>query len=270
LLQYLPVQGDEGSIDWSLLDRRLQEAPVRILAFTHISNVLACLNPANEICAIARKNGVLTLVDAAQSAGHAPISVQEIGCDFLVFSGHKCCGPTGIGVLYGNREVLADMEPYQFGGEMISRVTYEAAEWKEVPHRFEAGTPHIAGAIGLAAALAYLDRVDRRAIQATDRRLGQIGYQKLSTLPGIRILGPRNDRAGLVSFQLGRIHAHDLVAYANEFGIALRGGHHCAQPLMRKLGLQATARASFYFYNQESEVDRLIEVMQRSIRYFGV
>jgi cysteine desulfurase/selenocysteine lyase len=270
LLQYLPVQGDEGSIDWSLLDRRLQEAPVRILAFTHISNVLACLNPANEICAIARKNGVLTLVDAAQSAGHAPINVQEIGCDFLVFSGHKCCGPTGIGVLYGNREVLADMEPYQFGGEMISRVTYEAAEWKEVPHRFEAGTPHIAGAIGLAAALAYLDRVDRRAIQATDRRLGQIGYQKLSTLPGIRILGPRNDRAGLVSFQLGRIHAHDLVAYANEFGIALRGGHHCAQPLMRKLGLQATARASFYFYNQESEVDRLIEVMQRSIRYFGV
>jgi cysteine desulfurase / selenocysteine lyase len=270
LLQYLPVQGDEGSIDWSLLERRLQEAPVRILGFTHISNVLACLNPANEICAIARKNGVLTLVDAAQSAGHAPINVQEIGCDFLVFSGHKCCGPTGIGVLYGNREVLADMEPYQFGGEMISRVTYETAEWKEGPHRFEAGTPHIAGAIGLAAALAYLDRVDRRAIQATDHRLGQIGFQKLSTLPGIRILGPRNDRAGLVSFQLGSIHAHDLVAYANEFGIALRGGHHCAQPLMRKLGLQATARASFYFYNRESEIDRLIEVMQRSIRYFGV
>jgi cysteine desulfurase / selenocysteine lyase len=270
LLQYLPVQGDEGSIDWSLLERRLQEAPVRILGFTHISNVLACLNPANEICAIARKNGVLTLVDAAQSAGHAPINVQEIGCDFLVFSGHKCCGPTGIGVLYGNREVLADMEPYQFGGEMISRVTYETAEWKEGPHRFEAGTPHIAGAIGLAAALAYLDRVGRRAIQSTDHRLGQIGYQKLSTLPGIRILGPRNDRAGLVSFQLGRIHAHDLVAYANEFGIALRGGHHCAQPLMRKLGLQATARASFYFYNRESEIDRLIEVMQTSIRYFGV
>jgi cysteine desulfurase / selenocysteine lyase len=270
LLQYLPVQGDEGSIDWSLLERRLQEAPVRILAFTHISNVLACLNPANEICAIARKNGVLTLVDAAQSAGHAPINVQEIGCDFLVFSGHKCCGPTGIGVLYGNREVLADMEPYQFGGEMISRVTYETAEWKEGPHRFEAGTPHIAGAIGLAAALAYLDRVGRRAIQSTDHRLGQIGYQKLSTLPGIRILGPRNDRAGLVSFQLGSIHAHDLVAYANEFGIALRGGHHCAQPLMRKLGLQATARASFYFYNRESEIDRLIEVMQTSIRYFGV
>ena len=270
LLQYLPVQGDDGSIDWSLLDRKLQEAPVRILAFTHISNALACINPVNEICATARKNGVVTLVDAAQSAGHAPINVREIGCDFLVFSGHKCCGPTGIGVLYGNRDVLADMEPYQFGGEMISRVTYEKAEWKEGPHRFEAGTPHIAGAIGLAVALAYLDRVGREAIQATDHHLGQIAFQKLSALPSIRILGPRNDRAGLVSFQLGGIHAHDLVAYSNEFGIALRGGHHCTQPLMHKLGLQATARASFYFYNRESEIDRLIETMQAAIRYFGV
>jgi len=270
LLQYLPIEGDEGTIDWSVLDRRLQQAPVRILAFTHISNALACINPVSEICAIARKNGVLTLVDAAQSAGHAPINVQEIGCDFLAFSGHKCCGPTGIGVLYGNRDVLAEMEPYQFGGEMISRVTYETAQWKEAPHRFEAGTPHIAGAIGLATALTYLEKVGRHAIQATDHHLGQIAYRKLSALPGIRILGPRNDRAGLVSFKLGRIHPHDLVAYANEFGIALRGGHHCAQPLMHKLGLQATARASFFFYNQESEIDRLIEVMEASIRYFGV
>lgn len=270
LLQYLPIEGDEGTIDWSVLDRRLQQAPVRILAFTHISNALACINPVSEICAIARKNGVLTLVDAAQSAGHAPINVQEIGCDFLAFSGHKCCGPTGIGVLYGNRDVLAEMEPYQFGGEMISRVTYETAQWKEAPHRFEAGTPHIAGAIGLATALTYLEKVGRHAIQATDHHLGQMAYRKLSALPGIRILGPRNDRAGLVSFKLGRIHPHDLVAYANEFGIALRGGHHCAQPLMHKLGLQATARASFFFYNQESEIDRLIEVMEASIRYFGV
>jgi cysteine desulfurase / selenocysteine lyase len=269
-LQFLPIQGDEANVDWSLLEQRLQGAAVRILAFTHISNTLGCINPVNEICAIAQKNGVVTLVDAAQSAGHAPINVQEIGCDFLVFSGHKCCGPTGIGVLYGNRDVLAEMEPYQFGGEMISRVTYESAEWKQGPHRFEAGTPHIAGAIGLAAALSYLDQVGRPAIQAMDHHLGKIAYQKLSTLPGIRILGPRNDRAGLVSFQLGTIHAHDLVAYANEFGVALRGGHHCTQPLMRKLGLQASARASFYFYNRESEVDRLVEVLRKSIRYFGV
>jgi cysteine desulfurase/selenocysteine lyase len=268
-LQYLPIRGDEGSIDWSLLEARLQGTPVRILSFTHISNALACINPVSEICAIARRNGVVTLVDAAQSAGHTPIDVQEIGCDFLAFSGHKCCGPTGIGVLYVNAEVLADMEPYQFGGEMISSVTYETAEWKEAPHRFEAGTPHIAGAIGLATALSYLEDVGRGAIQATDHHLGQIAYQKLSTLPAIRILGPRNERAGLISFQLGRIHPHDLVAYTNEFGIALRGGHHCTQPLMRKLGLQGTARASFYFYNRESEIDRLIEVLRQSIRYFG-
>jgi cysteine desulfurase/selenocysteine lyase len=268
-LQYLPVQGDEANIDWSLLEWRLQKSPVRILAFTHISNTLGCINPVKEICAIARKNGVITLVDAAQSAGHTPIDVEEIGCDFLVFSGHKCCGPTGIGVLYGKLDVLAEMEPYQFGGEMISRVTYESAEWKVGPHRFEAGTPHIAGAIGLSTALSYLDEVGRLAIQSTDHHLGGIAYQKLSTLPGIRILGPRNDRAGLVSFQLGTIHAHDLVAYANEFGVALRGGHHCTQPLMRKLGLQASARASFYFYNRESEVDRLVEVLREAIRYFG-
>jgi cysteine desulfurase/selenocysteine lyase len=269
-LQYLPVEGDEASVDWSLLEQRLQGAPVRLLAFTHISNTLATINPASQICAIARQNGVVTLVDAAQSAGHVPIDVREIGCDFLAFSGHKCCGPTGIGVLYGNPAILARMEPYQFGGEMISRVTYETAEWKESPHRFEAGTPHIAGAIGLATALSYLEQVGRPGIQDTDHRLGQMAYQKLATLPGIRILGPRNERAGLVSFHLGGIHAHDLVAYANEFGLALRGGHHCTQPLMRKLGLHATARASFYFYNRESEIDRLIEVLRESIRYFGV
>jgi cysteine desulfurase / selenocysteine lyase len=268
-LQYLPVEGDAGKVDWSLLEQRLKETPVRLLAFTHISNSLGCVNPVKEICAVARRQGVVTLVDAAQSAGHAPINVQELGCDFLVFSGHKCCGPTGIGVLYGTPELLANLEPYQFGGEMISRVTYESAEWKPGPHRFEAGTPHIAGAVGLASALHYLEKIGRPAIQANDHHLGQLAYEKLSTLPGIRILGPTTERAGLISFQLGTIHAHDLVAYADQFGVALRGGHHCNQPLMRKLGLHATARASFYFYNTESEIDRLVEVLREAIRYFG-
>jgi len=208
-------------------------------------------------------------VDAAQSAGHAPINVQELDCDFLVFSGHKCCGPTGIGILYGNPAVLDDMQPYQFGGEMISRVTYESADWKPGPHRFEAGTPHIAGAIGLNVAMDYLETIGRPAIQANDHHLGEVAYERLSGLPGIRILGPRRERAGLISFQLGATHAHDLVAYADQFGIALRGGHHCNQPLMRKLGLQATARASFYFYNTESEIDRLVEVLEAAIKYFG-
>ena len=269
-LQYLPIHGDEGTIDWSLLEQRFRDSPVRLLAFTHISNSLGCIHPVREICAAARRHGVITLVDAAQSAGHAPINVQELGCDFLVFSGHKCCGPTGIGVLYGNPKLLADLAPYQFGGEMISRVTYESAEWKPGPHRFEAGTPHIAGAVGLAIALEYLEKIGRPAIQASDHHLGRLAYEKLSTLEGIRILGPKTERAGLVSFQLGTIHAHDLVAYADQFGIAMRGGHHCNQPLMRKLGLQATARASFYFYNTESEIDRLVDVLQEATRYFGV
>jgi cysteine desulfurase / selenocysteine lyase len=268
-LQYIQVNGDEGAVDWSLLEQRLMENPVRLLAFTHISNSLGCVNPVREICAMARRHGVVTLLDAAQGAGHTPIDVQELGCDFLVFSGHKCCGPTGIGVLYGRPEMLADLEPYQFGGEMISRVTYESAEWKPGPHRFEAGTPNIAGAIGLAVALRYLERIGRTTIQGWDHHLGRLAYEKLSTLPGIRILGPKAERAGLVSFQLGTIHAHDLVAYADQFGIAMRGGHHCNQPLMRKLGLQATARASFYFYNTESEIDRLVDVLREAIRYFG-
>ena len=269
-LQYIQIQGDEGTVDWSLLEQRLKENPVRLLAFTHISNSLGCINPVREICATARRYGVVTLVDAAQSAGHAPINVQELGCDFLVFSGHKCCGPTGIGVLYGNSELLTDLEPYQFGGEMISRVTYESAEWKPGPHRFEAGTPHIAGAVGLASALGYLERIGRTAIQASDHHLGRLAYERLSSLPDIRILGPKTERAGLISFQLGTIHAHDLVAYADQFGLAMRGGHHCNQPLMRKLGLRATARASFYFYNTESEIDRLVDVLREAIRYFGV
>ncbi len=268
-LRYLPVEGDAGRVDWSALEQRLQENRVRLLAFTHISNSLGCINPVKEICSVARRNGVVTLVDAAQSAGHTPIDVQELQCDFLVFSGHKCCGPTGIGVLYGKPELLADLEPYQYGGEMISRVTFESAEWKSGPHRFEAGTPHIAGAVGLAVALDYLERIGRPAIEAWDHHLGQLTCERLAALPGIRILGPANQRAGLVSFQLGTIHAHDLVAYANQFGIAMRGGHHCNQPLMRKLGLQATARASFYFYNTETEIDRLVAVLRDAARYFG-
>jgi cysteine desulfurase/selenocysteine lyase len=268
-LRYLPIEGDAGNVDWPSLEHRLQENRVRLLAFTHISNSLGCINPVKEICSVARRHGVVTLVDAAQSAGHAPINVQEFGCDFLAFSGHKCCGPTGIGVLYGRPEVLADLEPYQFGGEMISRVTFESAEWKSGPHRFEAGTPHIAGAVGLAVALDYLDKIGRPAIEAWDHHLGRMAHQRLAPLPGIRILGPVDERTGLVSFQLGSIHAHDLVAYVNQFGIAMRGGHHCTQPLMRKLGLQATARASFYFYNTESEIDRLLAVLRDAIRYFG-
>jgi cysteine desulfurase / selenocysteine lyase len=269
-LKFLPVTGDEGAIDWERLETLFEELPVRFLAFTHISNSLGCINPIARICQAARKAGVVTLVDAAQSAGHSPLDVQAIDCDFLALSGHKCCGPTGIGVLYGEPHLLEQMEPYQAGGEMISSVTYERAEWKPAPHRFEAGTPHIAGAIGLAKALDYLDQLGRPAIESNDHLLGRLACQQLRELPGIRILGPREDRAGIVSFQLGRIHAHHLLAYADQFGVALRGGHHCTQPLMRKLGLSASARASFYFYNSTEEIDRLLNTLRSAVDYFGI
>jgi cysteine desulfurase/selenocysteine lyase len=268
-LEYLPVEGDESAVDWEMLEQRLRAAPVRVLAFTHISNSLGCINPVRRICETARRSGVTTLVDAAQSAGHTPIDVQEIGCDFLAFSGHKCCGPTGIGVLYGRPELLNAMPPYQVGGEMIVNVTFEAAQWKLSPHRFEAGTPHIAGAIGLARAVEYLDQIDRSRIAQNDHHFGRLAYERLREIPGIQLLGPKGERAGIVSFQLGRIHPHDLVAFADQYGIALRGGHHCNQPLMRKLGHQGTARASFYLYNTTEEVERLAEVLSQAKRYFG-
>jgi cysteine desulfurase / selenocysteine lyase len=268
-LEYIPIDPANGGIDWSGLRLLLHRVAPKFLAFTHVSNSLGWINPAAEICRAARESGIVTLVDAAQSAGHRPLDVQEIGCDFLAFSGHKCCGPTGIGVLYGRPDLLDRMPPYQTGGEMISSVTYHSAEWKRAPHRFEAGTPNIAGAIGLAKALDYLDRIGREQIQETDRQLAEFGIQELRTVENIQILGPETERAGIISFQVGRIHAHDLVAYADQFGIALRGGHHCTQPLMRKMGFTGTARASFYFYNTREEARRLATVLRSAAKYFG-
>ena len=213
----------------------------------------------------------MTLVDAAQSAGHAPINVQELGCDFLVFSGHKCCGPTGIGVLYGNPELLADLEPYQFGGEMISRVTYESAEWKPGPHRFEAGTPHIAGAVGLAVALDYLEKIGRPAIQASDHHLGRLAYETLSTLPGNS--DPwSEDRAG----RSGQFSAgNDSCPRSRGLRRPVRGRDERRASLQPAVDAKTrtasdSARASFYFYNTESEIDRLVDVLREAIRYFGV
>ena len=268
-LHFLTVTGDEGAIDWSQLDTILTNNPIRIVALTHISNSLGRINPVAEVCRTAHQHGAVTLVDAAQSAGHMPLDVRAIDCDFLAFSGHKCCGPTGIGVLYGRTSLLEKMEPYQTGGEMIVSVSFEGAEWKPPPQRFEAGTPHIAGAIGLSAALDYLDRVGRNSIQENDHYFGNLAATRLREIPDLRVFGPLNERAGIVSFQLGEIHAHDLVAFADQHGLALRGGHHCNQPLVRKLGLHATARASFYLYNTESELDRLVEVLHAAAKYFG-
>jgi cysteine desulfurase/selenocysteine lyase len=268
-LVFLPITGDIGLLDLSRLDECLGNK-VKLLALTHISNSLGTINPVAELCARARQLGVATLVDAAQSAGHRPINVQEIGCDFLVFSGHKMCGPTGIGVLYGRQEVLEAMPPYQGGGEMILNVDFQRSTWKHAPHKFEAGTPDISGAVGLHAAMDYLDTVGRANIAQHDQELGAYAYAQLARLKqGIRLFGPHIGRAGLVSFLLKDIHAHDVVTVADQRGVALRGGHHCNQPLMRKLGVESTARASFYFYNTTAEIDRFVEVLGEIQQFFG-
>ncbi|MBI5387848.1 MAG: cysteine desulfurase [Verrucomicrobia bacterium] len=266
-LAFLPITGDEGLLDLSRLDEWLT-TDVKLLAFTHISNTLGTINPAAQLCSQARQRGIVTLVDAAQSAGHRPLDVQAIGCDFLALSGHKMCGPTGSGVLYGRIERLADMPPWHGGGDMIESVDYHHSTWKQPPHKFEAGTPNIAGAIALAAAMDYLDAVGRDKIAQHDEELGAYAFERLTALKGLRLLGPRLGRAGVVSFMLGDIHAHDVVTFADQAGIALRGGHHCNQPLMKKLGLESTSRASFYLYNTTDEIDRLTETLREIQKYF--
>jgi cysteine desulfurase/selenocysteine lyase len=266
-LRFVPVT-PEGELDLGDLDRLL-DGPVKIFSFVHISNSLGTVNPAAELCARARAAGVVTLVDAAQSAGHLPVNVRELGCDFLALSGHKMCGPTGIGALVGRREILDRMEPFQGGGEMIASVSFTESRFKPSPHRFEAGTPAIAQAIGLGAACDYLDGIGRGRIFAHDTALARQALGVLGELPGLRVLGPRENRGGLVAFTLTAAHAHDVVSLADQYGLALRGGHHCTQPLLRKLGAAASCRASFYFYNTPEEVDRLGEILRKIHAFFA-
>lgn len=267
-LRFLPVTGDIGLLDLTRLDDFLTDR-VKLFAMVHISNSLGTINPVIELCARARQKGITTLVDAAQSIGHRPVDVQEIGCDFLAASGHKMCGPTGIGFLYGRGEMLEQMPPWHGGGEMILTADYQKSSYKPAPHRFEAGTPDISGPIGLHAAMDYLDALGRQRIAEHDLQLGAYAYEKLTTLKHIRLFGPHIGRAGLVSFLLKDIHAHDVTELANRQGVALRGGHHCTQPLMRKLGVESTSRASFYFYNTTAEIDRFVEVLREIQRFFG-
>ena len=262
VLEYIPVAGDEGTLDLSRIDQQLAGG-VKLLSLTHISNTMAVVNPVADLCARARRAGVVTVIDAAQSAGHLPIDVQAMGCDFLAFSSHKICGPTGMGVLYGRRELLEDLPPYQGGGEMISKVEYFATTYNVPPHRFEAGTPHIEGAVGLHAALDYIDAIGRDPIFAHDQDLAEYCAARLAEFPGIRIFGPKTGRAGLVSFVMPQAHALDVATMVDQRGVALRAGHHCNQPLMAKLGVPATLRASFYFYNTRAEVDRFIDILRK-------
>jgi cysteine desulfurase/selenocysteine lyase len=268
-LVYVPITGDEGLLDADRLDACLGDSTVKLFAFTHVSNTLGIVNPVVHLCAKAHRRNIVTLVDAAQSAGHRPVDVQEIGCDFMAFSGHKLCGPTGIGVLYGRRELLQDLPPFQGGGDMIANVDFLASTWKDAPHRFEAGTPNFAGAVGLHAALDYLDAIGLDKIARHDQELSAYAFEQISRLRGIRLFGPKKERSGVLSFLMRNIHAHDVVTVADQSGVALRGGHHCNQPLMKKLGVESTARASFYFYNTAAEVDRLFEVLTEIQNFFG-
>lgn len=270
-VRYLPVAGAdaEHGLDLARLDEFLTPR-TRLFAFTHLSNTLGILNPAAELCARARAVGAVTLIDAAQSIGHEPIDVQALGCDFLAFSGHKMCGPTGIGVLYGRRQLLDTMPPYQGGGGMIENVEFSGSTFKPAPERFEAGTPNIADAIALAAACDYIDAIGRPAISAHDHHLGQLARAALDEFSGVRVLGPVSGapRAGMVSFAFNDIHAHDVITVADQQGVALRGGHHCNMPLMKKLGLPSTARASFYLYNTEQDVAAFAASLRKVVKFF--
>ena len=265
-LEFIPVTVDDGLLDLSDLDSKLERA--KLLAFTHFSNTMGSINPAKELCQRARDAEVISLVDAAQSAGHTLVDVQEIGCDFLAFSGHKICGPTGIGILYGRQEHLEEMPPYQGGGEMISKVGYMESLFTVPPHKFEAGTPNIAGAAGLHAAIDYLDGIGREAIFEHDQHLASRALEQLAEIDNIRIFGPSGQRSAVLSFILPDVHALDLATMADQKGVAIRAGHHCNQPLLEKLGVTATARASFSFYNNESEIDRFIEVIHQVRKLF--
>ncbi len=267
-LKYLPMQQD-GTI--TLEDVKNTVTPqTKIVAITYVSNVLGTINPIKEIAEIAHQNGAIIVVDGAQAAPHIKIDVQELNCDFLAFSGHKMCAPTGIGVLYGKKQLLEKMEPIEFGGEMIDFVDLYDSTWKELPWKFEGGTPIIAGAIGLGAAIDFLEEVGMENILEHEHHLAKYAMEKMSTIEGITIYGPAADkRAGVVTFNIKDVHPHDVATVLDSEGIAVRAGHHCAQPLMKWLNVSATARASFYLYNTEEDIDRLVAGLVKTKEYFS-
>ncbi len=263
---------DAGELDLGAFEAMLSRR-TKLVAVTHVSNVLGTVNPVAEMTRMARERGIPVLVDGAQAVAHQPVDVREIGCDFYVFSGHKLFGPDGIGVLYGREELLAAMRPYQGGGDMIEQVSFERTTFRGPPERFEAGTPNISGAIGLAAAIDYLEGLGWDFVQERDRVLFDHGRRALAGVPGLRICGGADDPGGgkmsVLSFTMDSAHPHDVGTILDAAGIAVRAGHHCAQPVMERLGVPATVRASFAFYNTTEEIDRLVEGLGEVNRLFG-
>jgi cysteine desulfurase/selenocysteine lyase len=266
-IAYVPVLENGAGLDLDVA-RSLLAARPRLFAFAHVSNTLGVISPAVELCALAREHGVTTFIDGAQAVGHLPVDVTAIGCDFYACSAHKMCGPTGIGLLYGRHELLEAMPPWQFGGEMVERVEFTGARFRPPPARFEAGTPAIIETSGLHAAMDYLDHVGLPAVAAHSEALGEQAAAALSRVPGVRVFGPAGHRAGLVTFHAGPVHAHDIAFFCNERGVAVRAGHHCAQPLMRKLGAASSCRMSFYLYNTQEELERGVDAVREAVEFF--
>lgn len=265
-LAFVDLQPD-GSLDLESLDLHLQTGRVKLVASTYISNVLGTITPVAEIARRAHAHGAVLLIDGAQAVPHIPIDVRSLDVDFLAFTGHKMLGPMGIGVLYGRRELLEEMPPFLGGGEMIRRVNLEESSWNELPWKFEAGTPSVGDAVGLGAAVDYLNAVGMDAIAEHDTQLARYAMDRLQAVEGLQVHGPER-RGAVVAFTLEGIHPHDLASLLDEQGIAVRAGHHCAQPLHDRLGVPATTRASFYLYNDESEVDKLVAGIAAARRTF--
>lgn len=264
-LKYIPLQED-GTISLEDVEKTVT-SNTKIVSVMYVSNVLGTINPIKEITEIAHRNGAIMVVDGAQSTPHMKIDVQDLDCDFYVLSSHKMCGPTGVGALYGKKHILENMEPAEFGGEMIDFVDLYESTWKELPWKHEAGTPIIGGAIGLGAAIDFLEDLGLENIEAHEHKLVQYAMERLSEVEGVTIYGPKH-RAGLVTFNIDDVHPHDVATVLDVEGIAVRAGHHCAQPLMRWLKVSATARASFYLYNTEEEVDAFVEGLIKTKEYF--
>ncbi len=267
-LEFIPVT-EAGLLDLAVY-RQLLELEPKLVAFAHMSNVLGTITPAGEMIALAHQAGALALVDAAQSVPHLPVDVQALDADFLAFSGHKMCGPTGIGVLYGKKSLLEGMPPFLGGGDMIKRVELRSFQANSIPHKFEAGTPAIAEAVGLGAAVDYLAAIGMDAIEQHERAIITYALERLEEIPGVRVLGPAAEhKGGVAAFLVDDLHAHDIAQVLDLHGIAVRAGHHCAQPLHEKFGISSTARASFYLYNTFAEVDRLVDGIYKVKEMFG-
>jgi len=266
-LKYIPMQPD-GTLKLEDVENTVTDR-TKIVSVMYVSNVLGLINPIKEIAAIAHRRGAVMVVDGAQSTPHMKVDVRDLDCDFYALSGHKMCAPTGIGALYGKRELLERMEPVEFGGEMIDHVDLYDSTWKELPWKFEGGTPIIAGAVGLGAAIDFLQEVGMDAIHEHEAKLAAYAYERLSGIEGISVYGPKTGRVGVLTFNLGDVHPHDVATVLDTEGIAIRAGHHCCQVLMRRLSVSATARASFYLYNTEEEVDRLVDALTKTKEFFG-